>query len=84
MEKDLTGLLVTIPIIKTIGSNNRIVTDVTCDSRQVTPGSLFVAVKGVNVDAHEFIPVAVEKGTKFSIREGGRTVGSGSVVDVIA
>ena len=29
-------------------------------------------------------PVAVEKGTKFSIREGGRTVGSGSVVDVIA
>ena len=29
-------------------------------------------------------PVAIEKGTKFSIREGGRTVGSGSVVDVIA
>jgi len=29
-------------------------------------------------------PVAIEKGTKFSIREGGRTVGSGNVVDVIA
>lgn len=69
MEKDLTGLLVTIPIIKTIGSNNRIVTDVTCDSRQVTPGSLFVAVKGVNVDAHEFIPVAVEKGAGVVVCE---------------
>ena len=27
-------------------------------------------------------PIAVEKGTKFSIREGGRTVGAGSVVDL--
>lgn len=28
-------------------------------------------------------PVAIEKGTKFSIREGGRTVGSGSVTSII-
>ena len=28
-------------------------------------------------------PVAVEKGTKFSIREGGRTIGAGNVVDII-
>lgn len=28
-------------------------------------------------------PIAVEEGTKFSIREGGRTVGAGSVVDII-
>jgi len=28
-------------------------------------------------------PVAIEQNTKFSIREGGRTIGSGSVVDVI-
>jgi elongation factor Tu len=29
-------------------------------------------------------PVAIEKDTKFSIREGGRTVGAGSIVDIIA
>jgi elongation factor Tu len=29
-------------------------------------------------------PIAVEKGTKFSIREGGRTVGAGSIIDIIA
>jgi elongation factor Tu len=28
-------------------------------------------------------PVAIEKGTKFSIREGGRTVGAGTVTDII-
>ena len=29
-------------------------------------------------------PVALEKGTKFAIREGGRTVGAGVVADIIA
>jgi len=28
-------------------------------------------------------PVAIEKGTKFSIREGGRTVGAGSVSEIL-
>ena len=28
-------------------------------------------------------PIAVENGTKFSIREGGRTVGAGSVSEII-
>ncbi len=29
-------------------------------------------------------PIAIEKGLRFAIREGGRTVGSGVVVDIIA
>ena len=28
-------------------------------------------------------PIAVEEGTRFSIREGGRTVGSGNVIEII-
>jgi elongation factor Tu len=28
-------------------------------------------------------PIAVEEGLKFSIREGGRTVGAGSVIKII-
>ncbi len=28
-------------------------------------------------------PIAIEQGTKFSIREGGRTVGSGNVIEII-
>ncbi|MDR3163713.1 MAG: elongation factor Tu [Mycoplasmataceae bacterium] len=29
-------------------------------------------------------PVAIEKGSKFSVREGGRTVGAGNVVEILA
>jgi len=29
-------------------------------------------------------PIAIEKGLRFAIREGGRTVGSGVVADIIA
>ncbi len=29
-------------------------------------------------------PIAIEEGTKFSIREGGRTVGAGAVIKIIA
>jgi elongation factor Tu len=28
-------------------------------------------------------PIAMEKGLKFAIREGGRTIGAGSVTDII-
>ena len=28
-------------------------------------------------------PIAIEKGLKFAIREGGRTVGAGSVSNII-
>ena len=40
---------------------------------------------GDNTNLHvELIhPIAIEKGTKFSIREGGRTVGAGSVTEII-
>ena len=44
-----------------------------------------MVMPGDNVDMTvELIhPIAIEKGTKFSIREGGRTVGSGNVSDII-
>jgi elongation factor Tu len=28
-------------------------------------------------------PIAVEQGTQFSIREGGRTVGAGNITEII-
>ncbi|MDY0101015.1 MAG: elongation factor Tu [Bacilli bacterium] len=49
------------------------------------PASVEMVMPGDNVELTvELIhPVAIEKGTKFSIREGGRTVGSGSVTEII-
>lgn len=38
------------------------VTAITCDSRQVTAGGLFVALRGAKADGHAFIPQAVQQG----------------------
>lgn len=37
----------------------------------------------VNLTVELIHPVALEKGTKFSIREGGRTVGAGTVAEIL-
>ena len=49
------------------------------------PDGVEMVMPGDNVDMSvELIaPVALENGTKFSIREGGRTVGAGVVTDII-
>lgn len=49
------------------------------------PEGVEVVMPGDNVEfTVELIhPVAIEKGTKFSIREGGRTVGAGTVNEII-
>ena len=49
------------------------------------PAGTDMVMPGDNVELTvELIhPVAIEKGTKFSIREGGRTVGSGSVTNIV-
>ncbi len=39
------------------------------DSREVTPGTLFVAVKGTKTDGHEYISSAVASGTVAVICE---------------
>ena len=37
----------------------------------------------VNVSVDLITPIAMDKGLRFAIREGGRTVGAGSVTEVI-
>ena len=49
------------------------------------PAGVEMVMPGDNVDmtVELIAPIALEKGTKFSIREGGRTVGAGSVTDIL-
>ena len=37
----------------------------------------------VKMDVELITPIAIEKGLRFAIREGGRTVGSGQVIEII-
>ena len=48
------------------------------------PEGVEMCMPGDNVDMNvELItPIAIEKGLRFAIREGGRTVGSGVVTEV--
>ena len=49
------------------------------------PEGVEMVMPGDNVEmtVELIAPIAIEKGTKFSIREGGRTVGSGSISEII-
>jgi len=49
------------------------------------PEGTEMCMPGDNVEMHVELlkPIAVEQGTRFSIREGGRTVGSGNVIKIV-
>ncbi len=53
--KSIEKLISDIEVLHITGDNGKMITDVVCDSRLVTHGSLFVAVRGVAVDAHRFL-----------------------------
>ena len=54
------------------------VIDLEAGTEMVMPGD------NVNMTIELITPIAIEKGLRFAIREGGRTVGSGVVADIIA
>jgi elongation factor Tu len=35
------------------------------------------------ITASLHVPVAIEKGSRFAIREGGRTVGAGTITEIV-
>ena len=51
-----------VKILERHGDPNTVVKAITHDSRAVSSGSLFVAVRGEQVDGHQFIPAAVSGG----------------------
>src|SRR5207237_10569976 len=52
------------------------VTGIAYDSRQVSPGAIFVALRGVNADGAKFVPQAIAKGAVAVIAENARPAGS--------
>lgn len=59
----LTQLFAEIPDVQVSNvSSNPDITGISIDSRTVKPGHLFVAMKGGNVDGHDFIQKAMDSG----------------------
>ncbi|MBQ6165912.1 MAG: UDP-N-acetylmuramoyl-L-alanyl-D-glutamate--2,6-diaminopimelate ligase [Muribaculaceae bacterium] len=67
--KKLSQLLTSIQPLKTVGDLDIEITDLIRDSRQAREGVMFVAVKGVAVDSHRFIPDVVSAGARAIVCE---------------
>ncbi|MBR2039109.1 MAG: UDP-N-acetylmuramyl-tripeptide synthetase, partial [Phascolarctobacterium sp.] len=73
MQKQLTliidKIIEEVCQVQVLGADDKIITDITADSRVVEEGSLFICLKGATVDGHKFLQMAVEKGAVAALVE---------------
>lgn len=65
----LDELIKHVPITSVRGGTDLEVSDFHFDSRKITAGTMFVAVKGVQTDGHKFIDKAIDNGASAIICE---------------
>lgn len=67
--KALQSILFGVALREVVGSTNLLIKDIQIDSRKVSDGSVFVAIKGVQMDGHTFIKTAINNGAKVIVCE---------------
>ncbi|WP_423737429.1 UDP-N-acetylmuramoyl-L-alanyl-D-glutamate--2,6-diaminopimelate ligase [Chitinophaga caseinilytica] len=67
--KTLRDILYQVQILDVQGNNDIAVQALHIDSRQVKPGDVFIAIRGVAADGHAYIPKAVAQGAAAVICE---------------
>jgi UDP-N-acetylmuramoyl-L-alanyl-D-glutamate--2,6-diaminopimelate ligase len=67
--KKLSDILYKVHTTALAGNTNVDINDVQIDSRKVQKGNLFVAVRGVAADGHQFISKAIEQGAAAVVCE---------------
>ena len=65
----LKDILTNCNLLDIVGEKDRDIVGITFDSRQVTQGTLFFAVRGTQVDGHDYIGKAVENGAAAVVCE---------------
>ena len=60
--QNLSTILKNVSVLKKINFSDKEIKNIVFDSRKVESGSLFFATRGTQVDGHDFIPMAIEKG----------------------
>lgn len=69
MQKNIKDILYGVTIKAVVGTTDVEVIHLTLDSRNAIAGSVFFAVKGANVDGHQFIPNVIAQGCTVIIAE---------------
>ena len=67
--KTLQHILAEVNYNRLIGPDEVVVSNITSDSRQVQPGSVFVAIRGVQADGHHYIEPAIKAGASVIVCE---------------
>ena len=65
----LKEILVNCNLLEIIGDKDLDIVGITFDSRKADKGTLFFAVKGTQVDGHDYIDKAIEKGASAVVCE---------------
>ncbi len=67
--KALSDILYGVALLETAGNMAAAIQSITFDSRQVTHGSLFIAIKGTQTDGHQYIDDVIKKGASVIVCE---------------
>ena len=65
----LQDILYKVHLLEVVGATDIAVSSIAIDSRKVIKGTVFVAIKGVAQDGHEYISKAIELGAKVIVCE---------------
>ena len=65
----LKDLLADVEVRAFCGDEQKEITSVAYDSRKVERGSLFICIRGLSADGHDFIQNAIEKGAVAIVAE---------------
>ena len=67
--KRLEDILKNVATVNINGNTEKSVSEIIFDSRKAKTGSLFVAVRGTQVDGHDFLESAIQKGSDMIVCE---------------
>lgn len=67
--KTLAEIIKNCPVLEVIGAIDVRIDSLTFDSRQISAGALFFAVRGTQTDGHRFIPYVIQAGCQAIVCE---------------
>lgn len=78
---ELKKILSGIEGLKAKGDLEIDITNIECDSKKITKGDMFVAIKGYDYDGHDFLEEAIENGAKVVVVQVGTKLSKSKIND---
>jgi UDP-N-acetylmuramoyl-L-alanyl-D-glutamate--2,6-diaminopimelate ligase len=69
VEKSLKDILYKVALTEVVGNTNIVISSIQFDSRKINEDSLFIAIKGLTVDGHNYIEQTIKSGATAIVCE---------------